>query len=242
MKLVKKITVNDDDFYIVSDFLILEANNPGRGIITVQSTKKLSGILKYYIGYGKEYKLYMTAIIDSCIQVDKEQQRIEFRELSHILSHIAPISMRHVNAETVLKKLSDLSGLEFILQENQSWKAIEIPHVYNFGSGIDVLEFLGEELEIQNFVWQSQPDGSIYIGSWEGSPMGKATLVKLPANTISNVTNLGGRIGIIESMRPGAHIKFGNSEPTYISTVEIQAETMKLGWDQLPWAHRGILL
>lgn len=233
MKQIKRFTVNDTDYKIVSDSFVMDLFSPGRGIIVVQADKPLAGITKYYLGYNDTYYLYMTGYVENCYQMDNKQQRLSIKELSFVLSKRMPITLRHVTAEQIIQKLSEISGVSFIL-EKADWNSVNIPSMINIGTGYEILDWLGKELRIKNYIWQCQPDGKLYVGSWAGSKLGNISM-ELPAKLLTQVSIVGATMPIIPQYRPGLNIKIGTNQKTFITSIDISSTDMRLKWNINPW-------
>lgn len=235
MKLVKKLTVDDEDIPIVSESLALELDTPGRGIIVARAEKKLSGAVKFHLGYNGEYRRYFTGYVETCQQVDAKQQRLTVRELAAGLARPVPVSMRHVSAKDVLNQAARITGLKFTL-ENADWRRIIIPQAVNLGTGYDLMDFIGRECRIKNFIWQALPEGEIYIGSWNGSPNGDVVL-QIPVELFTQVSSFGGTIQTVPKFRPGLRIRIGNGDPVFVTKVETSGSTMRLNWTLNPFTR-----
>ena len=226
MKLIKKLTVDGQEYRILSDNIILENSAPGRAIIVVEASTPLSGEINYFLGYDKLYQLYLTGFIEDSIKINKKQQRLFIKEYATVLNQKYYISLRHVTIQEILKKFSSLSGLEFIT-EDDSWNNVIFPHFINHGSGYLLLETLGQELEIENFCYYSQPNGKIWLGNWSKSRYGKTT-VSIPAELATQRSIKGATVPIIPQYRPGLRIRIGQGTEKIITNINITDSHMRL--------------
>ncbi len=213
---------------IVSDSLTLERGAAGRGIFVVQSETNLTGIVELFIGMDLEYELFASCYIEPCRQVDKKQQRLVVREFSGVLAKRWPLSMRNTNAVDVLTEFADKTGLAFAL-EDADWTKQAIPYFINIGNGFEALDLLGRELGIENFVWQSQADGVIYVGSLDACRVHKK-IVGIPAEFFKDLSATGASCPLVPGFRPGKQIRIGNGEVITIDKITITAETMRINW------------
>ena len=165
--------------------------------------------------------------------MDVKQQRLNVKELSSIMSMRMPISLRHPTIKQVISYLSGISGIEFIL-ENADWNLSSIPNCINVGSGYELLDWIGKELKINKYIWNCQPDGKIYIGSWNGSKFGQV-LMEIPSQLTTQSSITGATIPIIPQYRPGLNVKFGANQQTIITSIEISSTDMRLKWNNNPW-------
>ena len=136
--------------------------------------------------------------------------------------------MRNTNARDVLKKISELTGLAFNL-EDADWNKQAIPYFINIGNGFEALDLLGQELEIANFVWQSQPDGSIYVGSLESCKVNKKIL-GIPAEFFKELSASGASCPLIPGFRPGRRIRIGDGEIITIDKITVNGDMMRINW------------
>lgn len=233
MKLNKKITVNNQEYTIISDSIILEWMSAGRGIIVVKSELPLYGAVKYLLGYNGEYSVYFTGYVAESTQIDKLQQRLLIYENSAVLANRLPIALQHADAEKVITETSRITGLSFVL-EDSAWNKIIIPYVYNIGNGFALLRFLLKELKIANGIFAQYPSGEVYLGSHDKFKYGSVTL-QLPAAMVSTVSAVGGSMPIIPEYRPGLKLNIGTNELFYITKTESSGENMRLNWSREPF-------
>ena len=236
MKIDKILKNNKQRIKIVSDTLTLERGTAGRGILVVQSEYALSGIVELSIGinqvdsilFNQTYELYITGYIDSCRQIDKKQQRLVIRELSGVLAARCPLSMRNTNALDVLKAIGKLTGLAF-KTENAPWNKQAIPYFVNIGTGFEALKLLGQELEIENFVWQSQADGVVYVGSLQSCEVNKKVL-GIPAEYFKELSVSGASCPLVPGFRPGRRVRIGDGEIITIDKITVNGEQMRINF------------
>ncbi|MDD5598557.1 MAG: hypothetical protein PHV82_11485 [Victivallaceae bacterium] len=228
MKVSKILKINSEIIPIVSDTLALEQGAAGRGIFAVRSEKALSGIAELSIGLDQDYELFCSGYIESCRQIDKQQQRIVIREFSGTLAGRCALAMRNVNAIDVLTAIGKLTGLAFRL-EDAEWNKKAMPYFFNIGSGFEALQLLGAELGIANFVWQSQADGIVYVGSLEASRVYKNPL-RIPAEFFKELSATGAGCPIIRGFRPGRRIRIGDGDILTIDKVTVSAENMRINF------------
>lgn len=228
MKVSKILKVNSEIIPLVSDTLTLEQGAAGRGIFAVRSEKALSGIVELSIGLDQNYELFCSGYIESCRQIDQKQQRLLVREFSAVLAGRCPLAMRNVNALDVLTEIGKRTGLAFRL-ETAAWNKKAIPYFFNIGSGFEALQLLGAELGIANFVWQSQADGIIYLGSLEASRVYKTPL-RIPAEFFKELSAAGAGCPIIRGFRPGRRIRIGDGDILTIDKITVSAENMRINF------------
>ncbi|MCK4982797.1 MAG: hypothetical protein KAS17_07720 [Victivallaceae bacterium] len=228
MKIDKILKINSVMVPIVSESLTLERGAVGRGIFVVQSEVNLSGIAELSIGMDQKYELFASCYIESCRQIDKKQQRLVIREFSGVLGKRLPLSMRNTNARDILKTISEITGLVFKL-EDADWNKQAIPYFINIGNGFEALDLFPSELGIEDFVWQCQPDGSIYIGSLQSCQVNK-TILGIPAEYFKELSASGASCPLVPGFRPGKRIRIGNGDIITIDKISISEETMRINF------------
>ncbi|WP_019530660.1 hypothetical protein [Dasania marina] len=228
MKLHKTITVDGQPLKLVNDTVRLSLKTPGTANFVVQASTPLQGIVQFNQGYSpKNLAPYFTGFIETSNRVDKNQQRIFCRELPAVLAYPIKMALRNVSLSDVLAVITKKTGLNFTL--NHSSNKL-LPFFYAMGSGYHNMENLGLAFGIEQYLWQQQPDGNIYVGSLANAPFNKT--IAIPDNYFTNhgVANRA-KMALIEKTRPGLNLE-GRG---IITTVESSGQHMLLSWNKNPW-------
>jgi hypothetical protein len=222
MKLRKTLTLNDKPLSIVEDNIRLYTNAAGCAQFRVEASEPLRGIVQYSLGFSTQDKdqLYFTGYIESSHTVDSATQKIFCKELAALLAAPRPVSLRHPTLHTVLQAYSDQTHLEFIVPD-KPYATTRVPHFQTLGSGYHGIDQLGAVFSIENYFWQPQPDGSIWLGSWDESRWATRS-VDIPENMFKDITIAGNKkIAAIPTLRPGVQMN-----DLYITSVELSEHEM----------------
>lgn len=238
MKLIKKAVIDGEPYKIVSDTLQLEIFSNARGILTIQSAEPVSGEVKIYIGYDGEFSLYFSGYVTSSQAMDSKQQRITVRDFADVLNHDHRMSLRHVSAKDVIANMAEIDGLDIILDDDATLQNFTMPNFINTSTGFHALDLIGDELPMEQFYFESMPDGSLWCGEWQNSKAGKAGVFSFPAEMLTNISAVGASLPVLPWLRPGVKIKVGNAEPIFVSKVEMQGSSMRMNWNLNPWSEQ----
>ena len=204
MKLRKSLYIGGKPCKLVEDDVRLELNTSGRALFRVQSPRVLSGIVQFRLGYSSQNKdqLFFTGYIESSHTVDAATQKIFCREMAAALSYQLPISLRHPTLRDVLRAYSDKTDLAFTVPE-QPYSDRKIPHFHTLGSGYHGMDQLGAVFGIEDYFWQPQPDGSVFVGSWKHSRWATRP-VEIEEKFFTGVTAAGAKVlPVILALRAG---------------------------------------
>lgn len=234
MKLNKQIAVASKPYPLVSDTVALNLFTPGRAVFTVLSSEALAGTVVFSLGYSSSIKPWFIGFIESSTKVDEKQQRIFCRELTAALFFQLPLALRDVSLAQALQAISAATGLNFVLPSAATtYTSIKAPAFYNLANGYYALDMLAQVFNIKKLVWQQQPDGKVWVGSWDDSPLA-STPVTIPnkwekQTTIAN----GATVPLLPALRPG--VMYNDN---ILTSVEISGTKMALTWAKNPWAER----
>ncbi|MEN9362160.1 MAG: hypothetical protein RL095_3695 [Verrucomicrobiota bacterium] len=232
MKLNKRLTVDGAEVPIVADMTLLELNKPGRAIFAVQADKPLKGEVRLSFGWGDKLQLWFTGVVLDSQAMDRKQQRFTVQELPAVLQFRAPVSLRRTSPRAVLEAMARINHLQ--VSAEAAWLDRDLPIFVNPGTGEHLLHGLRRALGLEECIIQSQPDGSVYFGTWAGSPAARAQL-QLPPELLTDITALGGTAPLAAFLRPGVRLQVGPGAPVTITRIEASSETMRLTWRSSQW-------
>ncbi|MBL4761404.1 MAG: hypothetical protein JKY93_01735, partial [Gammaproteobacteria bacterium] len=87
MKLHRALEVGGDDKRIIDDDVRLNLSSPGSAFFVVESDERLSGIVRFSIGYSLDkMQRFFIGYVESSTTIDSKQQKIFCRELTASLS------------------------------------------------------------------------------------------------------------------------------------------------------------
>lgn len=204
MKLRKTLYINDTPVKLVEEDILLSLYSPGRAMFQVQSPEPLTGIVRLEVGYSTQDRdqVYFIGVIRASEIVDGQQQRLRCRELTSALYAPLPAALRHPTLQEVTQWYTDRTGLRFVVPE-KPYAEKRVPAFYALGSGFHGVDSLGAIFGIENFIWQQQGDGSVFVGSWQDSRWATRP-VDLDEGIFNKVTGTGDKkSAVLPQLRPG---------------------------------------
>jgi hypothetical protein len=146
------------------------------------------------------------------------------RELSASLALNYIVMLRHPTLKQVLDELSQLTGLEFVVPD-KTYAETAIPCFYCDSSGYAMLDNIGRSFRIDDFIWQQQGNGKIYVGSYQDSFWADKPIV-IPKHLMTK--HQAGRTATIPAapmIRPNVL-----ANGSRIKTVEFKETHMTITW------------
>ena len=231
MKYLKKLTVAGNEVKLISESVVLDLAAPGRAVFNCLIDHPAAGdLVQFALGIDGAAALWFSGYVESCRRIDPKQWRITVREYSALLARRWTVSQRHTSAARVLDELSRQTGIAFRLGPSAAaWNETPIAFFCNLGSGFAILETLGKHLQIPDFIWMNQPDGTVFVGS--GSELaGAETVLAIPERFFTGLTAAGADCACLPALRPGRRIRIGDSDPVRIESITLQGEKMRLNF------------
>lgn len=222
MKLRKTLFVNDEQIKLVDEDVRLSLHSPGRAIFQVQSTTPLAGHVRFEMGYSTQDRdqVHFIGVIRASETVDGQQQRLRCRELTSVLFSQLPVALRHPTLLDVVQWYTDRTGLRFVVPERNYAKK-KVPAFYALGDGFHGISSLGGIYGIEDYIWQQQGDGSVFVGSWTDSRWATRP-VTMAEEVFDKVTATGGKKSVVfPQIRPGVLLN-----GRYVVGVDIKEHTM----------------
>jgi hypothetical protein len=204
MKLRKRLTHSGSDLHLISCDVRLDLRTPGRAQFRVKSTAPLSGGVSLALGYSGQDTdvLFFVGDIESSHTVDGSTQRIVCRETAARLDAALPISLRHPDLHDVLAAYTEASAVRFAVPA-RSYAHRPVATFQALGTGYHGLDSLGGVFGIEDYLWQQQGDGSVFVGSWADSRWATRP-IDIPDAWFTGTTSDGSRkLPAIPALRPG---------------------------------------
>ena len=208
MKLNKNLSIGGKDYQLVSEDIALDIERPGRAmfeLVCPEGEEAPKGLVSFALGwnYADKLTLFFTGDIEHCQRMDNARIRLFSLELSGRLDLPHPLSLRHPTLKQVLNQYNKLTGLQFVLPA-RPYASVQVPAFYGTGSGFHGFSNLGAVFGIDDYLWQAQADGKIFVGSWADSRW-KGREIELPQEVFKNVGPTGFKsTTAIPGLRPGA--------------------------------------
>lgn len=227
MRLLKRLEIAGAEVPIVSEDIRLDIDRPGRAIFQVRADSELSGQVAFSLGWHFEASLtlFFTGEVERSTAVDAAQQRLFCREISARLDAQHPLSLRHPTLREVLAAYAQRTGLRFILPD-RPYASTRVPAFYGLGSGYHGMASIGDVFGIEDYIWQAQGDGAVFVGSWADSRW-PATPVSLPQEFFSRVTAGMQTITCVPGLRPGVVLNDRRVQSVRLAghQMEVQCKT-----------------
>ncbi|MEH6649995.1 MAG: hypothetical protein V7707_08235 [Motiliproteus sp.] len=241
MRLHKRLVIDGDQVELISDNLTLELHSPGRAIFTVKASAPLNGLVQYSVGYKPDrIPVYLLGYVEQSQAIDAQQQRLVVRELPATLNRRLPLALRHCRATDLLAEINNQTGLHFMLggKGEDVWQQTLLPRFDHRGGGYMALDALGAAFDLSRYIWQQQPDGRVYVGSWDDSPhAGKS--VPVPINQLTRLSAANAAsLPVVPNFRPGVQLRIAGGDPVIITRTNIIGTEMRIHWTKNPWDGR----
>ena len=231
MILHKVLEVAGDEIKLVDDSVVLGLLNPGRAFFVVQSNVRLSGIVRFSIGYDRQkMQRFFTGFVENSMAIDGQQQKLFCRELTAGLNKRIPLSLRNVTLTQVLDAIAQQTGLVFVVPD-QDYATTAVAAFYSVAGGYHCLDSLAKVFNIPQLIWQQQGDGKIFVGSWAHS-FWVDKKIPLPTHwqTKHGVAN-SATLPALPKLRPGVMI----NENYYVTDVALDGVNSVISWSKNPW-------
>jgi hypothetical protein len=227
-RFIAKAYVNNKAVNLKDHWVVLQASTPGTCQLTVQ--KNVDQALNQFepitldLGWGNMVDRVFFGYIERVMPAENGFVTLFCRELAAALSYNFNVMLRHPTLKQVLDELSKQSGLEFVIPD-QAYAKTSIPCFYCDSSGYAMLDNIGRAFKINDFIWQQQSNGKIFIGSysdsfWIDKP------IQIPLNLMT-----GHQSGNTATMAAAPMIRpnvLANNQR--IQKIEFKATTMEITW------------
>lgn len=224
MRLRKRLTVGKLELALSEYRLVLELSSAGRGIFEIQGNVKRGQIVALDIGYDNKLQRYFSGYITKVTPSNKGANRVVVRELASILAELFPINIRHATCRQVITQLATDTGLSIVLPDNADYLDKQVANFTSQGTGYQLLASLGNIFEIPDCIWYQQPNGQIFVGSYQHSRWPQRA-IDIPHELSQTQHGNSWQLMAMPSMRPGAMVN-GHR----IKQVEFESDTMTITW------------
>jgi hypothetical protein len=233
MKINKLLTINGTEYQVVSDNVRLGLFNAGRALFKVKSDVALTGLVKFSIGNdAQNLTPFFLGYIETSSTVDELQQAVFCRELGGAMNQLMPISLRHCTLTELLITVNNISKIPFS-PANADYSNKPVSAIHHMGIGYHLFDQIGHIFDIQQYIWQQQADGSIFVGSWVDSVFATRP-IDIPQKFMKSA-GIGNKAKIpaLPALRPGTLF---NGQ--YLTAIDFSGSEMQLTWNKNPWLNR----
>lgn len=169
-RFITRASINNKKVEVKKHWVILQATTPGTCQITVkqnESIKKFSQVA-LDLGWGSMIDRVFFGYVERIMPAVNGWVTLFCREMAAALSYNYAVMLRHPTLKQVLTELTKQSGVEFVIPE-QAYANTSIPCFYCDSSGYAVLDNIGRAFKIDNFIWQQQGNGKVFLGRYQDS-------------------------------------------------------------------------
>lgn len=168
MQAVHKLYINNAPIELLKHDVTRELSAIGRAFFSVKpnedSPLKVGQIVIYDYGFkGKNLVRFFIGLVQSITPQGSGVYSFKAREITALLLSEVNLVLRHVTMEAVISTLGKKTGLNFVHSNAAYWKT-ETPFYYSLGTGREALNMVKEAFSLDDFCWQQQADGSIFVG------------------------------------------------------------------------------
>ena len=227
MKLHKVLSIDGITYPLVQDDVRLTLSSPGRATFTIQAPAAVKGLVTLDLGYNvSPLQRHFLGYVERCTQANQVEQVLVCREMAGILARPLPMNLRHADLRSVLGEISSQTGLKFRVPD-QLYTRTKAPFFYNLAAGYQAMDTLAKVFAIDDFIWQQQGDGEVFVGSWAHSFFGARSALQLPVELFNDYQgNQSAMIAALPGLRPGATINQGER----ITHVTLSGNQMGIRW------------
>ena len=153
----------------VSDHhLSFSDESPARAKLVIKGHAEPNQLIAVELGWGDSVHRCFTGFIERVAPETQGYSTIFCRELSAILYRSLNLALRNPTLHQILSGVTLKTGIQFVVPD-KGYSQTQIPCYYSIGNGYYLLDNLGSAFNIQNFFWQQQGNGQVFVGSWDDS-------------------------------------------------------------------------
>lgn len=169
-RFITRAYINNEKAELKKHWIVLKAKTPGTCQITVKQTDNIKKFAKVTVdmGWGTIIDRVFSGYVERIMHAENGFVILFCRELAAALNYKFNIMLRHPTLKQVLTELTKQSGIEFVIPE-QAYAQTSIPCFYSDSTGYAVLDNIGRAFKINDFIWQQQGNGKVFVGSYSDS-------------------------------------------------------------------------
>ena len=223
-RFIARAYVDNQKVDMTDHWIVLQSATPGNCQISINTKVKQHAIVAVDLGWGDMIDRVFIGYVERVMPAVNGWYTLFCRELSASLALNYSVMLRHPTLKQVLDELSQLTGLEFVVPD-KTYIETAIPCFYCDSSGYAMLDNIGRSFRIDDFIWQQQGNGKIYVGSYQDSFWADKPIV-IPNSLMTN--HQAGRTATIPAapmIRPNVLANVSR-----IKTVEFKETHMTITW------------
>lgn len=169
-KFIARAFINDTKVELKEHWVMLKAKTPGTCQITIKQNNdiKMFDQVVVDLGWGSMIDRVFFGYVERVMPSVNGWVTLFCREMAAALSYNFNVMLRHPTLKQVTDELTKESGVEFIIPE-QDYAQTSIPCFYCDSSGYAILDNIGRAFKINDFIWQQQGNGKVFLGAYTDS-------------------------------------------------------------------------
>jgi hypothetical protein len=227
-RFITRAYIDSEKIEMKDHWVVLKAETPGTCQITVKKNDK-QAVNKFSqvavdLGWGSMIDRVFVGYVERVIPSVNGWVVLFCRELAASLSFNFSVMLRHPTLKQVLAELTKQSGVQFVIPQ-QAYAETAIPCFYCDSSGYAILDNIGRAFKINDFIWQQQGNGKVFVGSYQDS-FWHDKPISIPSNLMTD--HQSGRTATMVAapmIRPNV---IANDER--ITTVEFKDTNITISW------------
>lgn len=229
MKLARTLTIDDKSYPLIEERVLLALSYSGRAQFLIDAGgDAISAFTPISLDIGYTQHASMSRLflgyVEQSVKVDARRVRLFCRELSAVLQARVPLNLRHPTLKDVLTAVHAATKVNFSIPEKK-YSTTKVPHFSNLGNGYQAIDTLGRVFQINDYIWQQQGGGVVYVGSWADSRWPDRA-VEFPESMFkAHLSSQSAEISAVPELRPGAVVNGKR-----IVKVEFAGNSMMLTW------------
>jgi hypothetical protein len=229
MKLNRYLTIGQITYPVIEERVLLVANDAGRAQFTVDAGADAitpGSPVIFELGYAHDAELSQLFLgyVEQSVQSGPRRRRLFWREWAAVLQMPVPLNLRHPTVKDVLTAIHAATQLNFSLPE-AGYSTAKVPHFANLGNGYQALAAIGRVFAIEDYLWQQQGGGLVYVGSWSDSRWPERTVAFPDSIFRAHLSTQSAEIAAVPALRPGVVLNGRR-----LTRVEFAGTAMTITW------------
>lgn len=227
MRLIKQLTLSTTTPLLVSEHIVMGINAPAKAKFTIKADvvpyKSQAVALDMSYSYADTLQRVFFGFVENVIDQGGGFYLLSCREWVASMGVMIPIALRHCTIADVLGVVSDKTGLTFTVGQGD-YANQQVANFFAVGDGFSTLTAIQSLFKVNDFFWQQNGEGDIFVGSWADSLWANKPLTLEP-ELFSNHGSHSASLIIVPSLKAGVVVSGQR-----ITSIEIINEQMILSW------------
>jgi hypothetical protein len=229
MKLNRYLTIGQKTYPVIEERVLLVLNDAGRAQFTVDAGDDAiapGSPVVFELGYAQHAELSQLFLgyVEQSVAVGPRRRRLFCREWAAVLQMSVPLNLRHPTLKDVLTAIRAATQLNFSIPE-AGYSTAKVPHFANLGNGYQALAAIGRVFAIEDYLWQQQGGGLVYVGSWPDSRWPERAVAFPDSIFRAHLSTQSAEIAAVPALRPGVLLNGSR-----LTRVEFAGTAMTITW------------